>query len=114
MKKRFLTGLLLVLAFSVTACVQDKIDGALNDCKAFVEEILPQVEDDIWEKCSVYYDDEVIPRIREEMESLIDEMQEWFNARLDEVTDETMIDFGCYKDITEESGWDCSNSWLCE
>ena len=91
---------MLLVALSTPACIQDKIDGVVDECQTFVD----QAEEDIWQRCS------------DEMDEFLLELQKWFEERIDEVKEETLMDLGCTPVPTSvnQFGWDCTDSPICK
>lgn len=87
----------------LTGCgIEDRIDSALEQCQAIVDE---QVEK-VWEDCTSYYE--------KETENLIQKILDEFDKRLGEYENEIMLRLGCTPDSTNSSGWDCSGSQICQ
>tara|TARA_Y100000310_G_C19948307_1_gene475701 strand:+ start:49 stop:459 length:411 start_codon:yes stop_codon:yes gene_type:complete len=133
MGKKFNLIICLFVVFLTSGCFQDQIDGAtqnaVEECRKVIDDVLPQLEDDIWEKCTTYYEEEVIPQIEEQFNGVIDEieeritetiddivetLQDWFNEKLEEVEKDVLTSWGCIVDPGSISGWDCNDSWICE
>jgi hypothetical protein len=97
MRKILFVMTMMLVILSTPACIQDKIDGVVDECQTFVE----QAEEDIWARCS------------DEMDEFLLELQKWFEERIGEVKEETLTELGCVP-TTGYYGWDCTDSPICK
>ena len=104
------TLLLGALMASLSAC--DPIGDAKQECIEIFDQKYQEVKEDIWEQCTDYYENTVIPEIEDQLDNLMADLEAWFVVAIKNLEADYMTRLGC---ITNESalGWDCSMAEIC-
>jgi hypothetical protein len=116
--KRLIT--VIVGAFILTACnpvdyVTDRAaNAAAEECQEMLDEELPKVESAVWSMCTNYYEQVVIPYLKLELQQLLDNLREEMDRLLAEAEIEAMTRMGCVETNANPSGWDCTDTWVCD
>ena len=105
----------------ITECrtlVDQAVANAVNECSEAVDNAVVEAQDVVWERCSSYYEEEVVPeierRLQEALSEAIGDLEAWFELQIDIAKDETFRELGCTEDEDSPFGWDCQDSVVCE
>ena len=93
---------LLTLCFLCCSC--NIVGDAAKACQEVVNKEAPEIEAKIWEECSSYYENTVLPEIRLEIKNATAELL----AQVDIEVTQQLTAMGCVK---MNGVWDCSG--LC-
>lgn len=115
----FWVVLVVVIVLMLTSCGIPTRDEIREDCKEQVDKALAKV-DEVLAECKMRAD-EAAQLCTTEIETVIDDFQEWVEAKIEEVKveaeNEILTRFGCKKQlptITNPTGWNCSSTWVCK
>ena len=105
----------------ITECrelVDQAVANAVNECSEAVDQAVVDAQDVVWERCSTYYEDEVVPeierRLQEALSEAIGDLEAWFELQIDMAKTDTFTELGCTEDVDSPFGWDCRDSVVCE
>lgn len=102
-------GLLIAALLSV-AC--DPIGDARDECEEVFEQKYQEVKDDIWNQCTSYYEEYVIPEIEGQIDQLMVDLENWFAVAIKSLETDYMTRLGCIPN-SSALGWDCSTAEIC-
>lgn len=118
------TNIIAVILFIsiISGCidVDEAIDKASNTCEMIfdekIEEVKTEITDEVWDICTNFYEDVVIPQLEtslsEATDELIVKLREEFDQALIDAENEIMTRLGCIK-VDTLAGWDCSEADVC-
>ena len=105
----------------ITECrelVDDAVANAVNECSEAVDEAVVEAQDVVWQRCSAYYEEEVLPEIERRLEEVLAEaigdLEVWFESQIEIAKDDTFRELGCLEDEESPFGWNCQESIVCE
>ncbi len=105
----------------ITECrelVDQAVANAVDECSTAVDEAVVEAQDVVWQRCSTYYEEEVLPEIERRLQEVLDEaigdLEAWFELQIDLAKEETFRELGCTEDESSAFGWDCQESLICE
>lgn len=105
----------------ITECrelVDDAVANAVNECSEAVDEAVVEAQDVVWQRCSAYYEEEVLPEIERRLEEVLAEaigdLEVWFESQIEIAKDDTFRELGCLEDEDSPFGWNCQESIVCE
>ena len=104
----------------ITECrevVDEAVAGAIDECGETVDQAIVDAQDVVWERCSAYYEDEVLPEIEQRLQDALDEavgdLEMWFELQLETAKDQVFEEIGCTADEVSPFGYDCRDSVIC-
>ena len=105
----------------ITECrelVDDAVANAVNECSEAVDEAVVEAQDVVWQRCSAYYEEEVLPEIERRLEEVLAEaigdLEVWFESQIEIAKNDTFRELGCLEDEESPFGWNCQESIVCE
>lgn len=86
--------------------------GCIDEAKVtdFCEQKVDEAMAKVWEDCTDYYEEEILPDIQAQIDALIASLDSLLDAKVEQV----LTDAGCVRDETAFFGWDCSASEVCQ
>ena len=99
---------LILLSLLTTACNIPTKEDVVEACG----DLISQAKVEIWEECTLYYEETVVPSILEQVNTLLAALPEILKATAKQLIDEYMEKMGCYP-TDNVFGWDCTGTPLC-
>lgn len=121
MKALLVLFTLLVSCNPVDYIADHAAEAAGEECEEVFDRKIPTIRDqiraDVWDICTSYYEDIVLPGLRNVLDDatldIIAEMERRFEEKLLEAEHEIMGRFGCVVDPGNPSGWNCNDTFIC-
>ena len=119
----FLSIVLVLLSCNPVDYVSDKAaERASEECTKIFDEKFPeirqQIEDQIWDLCTGFYDQVIIPSLSDLLDGLtidiIVSLEDRFKLLLLEAEMDVMNRMGCTEDPANPSGWNCTGTFICQ
>lgn len=99
---------IIVLALSACAC--DLVGDAKNACQKLLDDETPKIEDQIWQRCTDYYQNVVVPQIQADFTKAESDVE----AALAATCCQRIQAFGCTAIPTTASEWTCAQAPTCQ
>ena len=114
--------LIAIIALTIGACgipsegdIERQFGNAVEECRGFVEDATVAAEERAWGICIDYYETQVIPDVEGLLQGQIEDLQQWFEAQIDQLVHDTMLGLGCTMvEIEGVPDWNCSESLICD